>query len=80
MELLALHQGLILRQQFNISKVWIEMDTLVVIQMIWEGSNGSHDVYYLLASIQRCLNQVSYRILHEDNQAASYLSNRGYLH
>lgn len=51
-ELQALHKGLILCQEHNISKLQIEMDALVVIQ---EDQKGSHDIQYLLEFIRQCL-------------------------
>lgn len=80
-ELLALHRGLILCRDYGISRVWIEMDAMVVIQMLKKGHHGSHDSRYVLASINKLLTQFSYRISHiprEGNQATDLLANLGH--
>ncbi|WRX08911.1 Ribonuclease H domain - like 2 [Theobroma cacao] len=80
-KLLALHRGLILCRDYGISRVWIEMDAMVVIQMLKKGHHGSHDSRYVLASINKLLTQFSYRISHiprEGNQAADLLANLGH--
>ncbi|EOY19103.1 Uncharacterized protein TCM_043836 [Theobroma cacao] len=82
-ELLALHRGLLLCQENNISRLWIEMDAMIVIQMLKEGHIGSHDSRYLWASIRQQLKLFSFRISHihrEGNQAADWLANRGHQH
>ncbi|EOY17515.1 Uncharacterized protein TCM_042331 [Theobroma cacao] len=82
-ELRALHRGLLLCKDCHIEKLWIEMDALAVIQLIPHSQKGSHDIRYLLESIRKCLNNISYRILHifrEGNQTVDFLSNRGHNH
>ncbi|EOY25447.1 Uncharacterized protein TCM_016753 [Theobroma cacao] len=82
-ELRALHRGLLLCKERHIEKLWIEMDALAVIQLIPHSQKGSHDIRYLLESIKKCLNSISYRISHifrEGNQAADFLSNEGHNH
>ncbi|EOY17513.1 Uncharacterized protein TCM_036737 [Theobroma cacao] len=82
-ELMALHRGLLLCIEHNISRLWIEMDAKVAVQMIKEGHQGSSRTRYLLASIHRCLSGISFRISHifrEGNQAADHLSNQGHTH
>ncbi|EOY06960.1 Uncharacterized protein TCM_021522 [Theobroma cacao] len=82
-ELMALHRGLLLCIDHNVTRLWIEMDAKVAVQMINEGHQGSSRTRYLLASIHRCLSGISFRISHifrEGNQAADHLSNQGYTH
>ncbi|EOX93822.1 Uncharacterized protein TCM_002766 [Theobroma cacao] len=80
-ELMALHRGLLLCIEYNVSRIWIEMNAKVVVQMIHEGNKGSSQTRYLLASIRKCLNAISYCISHihrEGNQVVDHLSNQGH--
>ncbi|EOY19200.1 Retrotransposon, unclassified-like protein [Theobroma cacao] len=82
-ELLALHRGLCLCMEYNVSRVWIEVDAQVVIQMIQNHHKGSYKIQYLLESIRKCLQVISVRISHihrEGNQAADFLSKHGHTH
>ncbi|XP_017984357.1 PREDICTED: uncharacterized protein LOC108663638 [Theobroma cacao] len=63
-ELMALHRGLLLCIEYNVTRLWIEMDVKVVVQMIHEGHQGSSKTQYLLAFIHRCLSGMSFRISH----------------
>ncbi|EOY33160.1 Uncharacterized protein TCM_041142 [Theobroma cacao] len=74
-ELQVLLRGLLLCQEYNINNLWIEVDALVVIQMIQYSQKGSHDIRYLLESIRKYLQNISYRNSHiyrESNQAANF--------
>ncbi|EOY08794.1 Uncharacterized protein TCM_023960 [Theobroma cacao] len=82
-ELMALHRGLLLCNEYNISRVWIEMDAKAIVQMLHKGHKGSSRTRYLLSSIHQCLSGISYRISHihrQGNQAVDYLSNKGHTH
>ncbi|WRX23679.1 Ribonuclease H domain - like 10 [Theobroma cacao] len=82
-ELMALHRGLLLCNEYNISRVWIEMDAKAIVQMLHEGHKGSSRTRYLLSSIRQCLSGISYRISHihrQGNQVVDYLSNKGHTH
>ncbi|EOY06956.1 Uncharacterized protein TCM_021518 [Theobroma cacao] len=82
-ELMALHRGLLLCNEYNISRVWIEIDAKAIVQMLHEGHKGYSRTQYLLSFICQCLSGISYRISHihrESNQAADYLSNQGHTH
>ncbi|WRX29354.1 Ribonuclease H domain - like 10 [Theobroma cacao] len=82
-ELMALHRGLLLCIEYNVTRLWMEMDAKVVVHMINEVHQGSSRTRYLLASIRRSLSGISFRISHihrEGNQAAYYLSNQWHMH
>ncbi|EOX99990.1 Uncharacterized protein TCM_009188 [Theobroma cacao] len=82
-ELLALHSGLLLCQENNISRLWTEMEAMIVIQMLKEGHIGSHDSRYLWASIRQQLKLFSFKISHihrKGNQATNWLANHGHQH
>ncbi|EOY32248.1 Uncharacterized protein TCM_039895 [Theobroma cacao] len=82
-KLMALHRGLFLCIEYNISSIWIEMDAKIVVQMIHEGHQGSYQTRYLLAFIRKCLSGFTFRFSHihrEGNQAADYLFNQGHMH
>ncbi|EOY09178.1 Uncharacterized protein TCM_024574 [Theobroma cacao] len=54
-ELMALYRGLHLCIEHNVSRVWIEMDAQIVVQMIQGDLKGSYKIRYLLESIRKYL-------------------------
>ncbi|EOY25454.1 Uncharacterized protein TCM_026877 [Theobroma cacao] len=82
-ELLALYRGLILCRDYNIRRLWIEMDATSVIRLLQGNHRGPHAIRYLLGSIRQLLSHFSFRLTHifrEGNQAADFLANRGHEH
>ncbi|EOY17514.1 Uncharacterized protein TCM_042330 [Theobroma cacao] len=82
-ELLALYRGLILCRDYNIRRLWIEMDAASVIRLLQGNQRGPHAIRYLLVSIRQLLSHFSFRLSHifrEGNQAADFLANRGHEH
>lgn len=54
-KLMALYRGLHLCIEHNVSRVWIEMDAQIVVQMIQGDLKGSYKIRYLLESIRKYL-------------------------
>ncbi|EOY08713.1 Uncharacterized protein TCM_023790 [Theobroma cacao] len=82
-ELLALYRGLVLCREYNITRLWIEMDAMVVIRLLQENYRGLYDIRYLLVTIRQLLSQFFFCISHiyrEGNQAADLLVNMGHAH
>ncbi|EOY14356.1 Uncharacterized protein TCM_033752 [Theobroma cacao] len=82
-ELLALYRGLILCRDYNIRRLWIEMDAISVIRLLQGNHRGPHAIRYLMVSLRQLLSHFSFRFSHifrEGNQAADFLANRGHEH
>ncbi|KAJ6731270.1 REVERSE TRANSCRIPTASE ZINC-BINDING DOMAIN-CONTAINING PROTEIN-RELATED-RELATED [Salix viminalis] len=75
-EILTLYHGLRICKDRGISKVWIEMDALSVINLVQNRCIGSWEVCYSLHGIYDCLNSFQFHLSHiyrEGNQVADHL-------
>ncbi|KAJ6714204.1 RETROTRANSPOSON UNCLASSIFIED-LIKE PROTEIN [Salix viminalis] len=79
-EILTLYHGLRICKDRGISKVWIEMDALSVINLVQNRCIGSWEVCYSLQGIYDCLNSFQFHLSHiyrEGNQVADHLAALG---
>ncbi|XP_077253759.1 uncharacterized protein LOC143892780 [Tasmannia lanceolata] len=82
LELEAILQGIILADKLNISKIWIESDSLSAVQVINMGQNCPWAKIPTVEGIHNALSKfISWEISHiwrEANGAADYLSKKDY--
>ncbi|KAL0918430.1 hypothetical protein M5K25_010439 [Dendrobium thyrsiflorum] len=79
-ELLALLYGLNVCMRFGISKVWIEVDVMLVIYLINRKNFDNPNNFYILKNIKNLLCKLDFKISHihrEANVAADFLANLG---
>ncbi|PKU59328.1 Putative ribonuclease H protein [Dendrobium catenatum] len=79
-ELNALLMGLQLCLKIGVTFVWIEVDSLFLVQIIKDGVTGNAQYFYLIRKIKSLLNVLNFDISHifrEGNVCANLLANKG---
>ncbi|PKU78245.1 hypothetical protein MA16_Dca018045 [Dendrobium catenatum] len=79
-ELNALLLGLELCLKLGFNWVWIEVDSLFLVQTIRDGFTGSAQNFYIIRKIKNLLNLMNFDISHifrEGNICADWLVNKG---
>ncbi|PKU67569.1 hypothetical protein MA16_Dca018872 [Dendrobium catenatum] len=79
-ELNALFLGLDLCLKVGKTWVWIEVDSLFLVQMIRDGISGNTHCFYINRKIKKILNVMKFKISHffrEGNGCANWLANKG---
>lgn len=79
-ELYAILYGLTVASNLGISKLWIEIDALIVINILSKVFSYFPSIYYIVKRIITSLNLFDYKISHimrEGNKYADWLANNG---
>ncbi|PIM97453.1 hypothetical protein CDL12_30077 [Handroanthus impetiginosus] len=77
-ELTAIHRGLYLCVAKGFTKIWIEMDSQLAVQLIQSDQHGSWKIHHLLDGIRQLMRHFPIRISHifrEGNRPADFLAN-----
>ncbi|KAI0511115.1 hypothetical protein KFK09_011738 [Dendrobium nobile] len=79
-EFQALYFGLELCLKMGFNNVWIEVDSLFLVQIMEKGNIGNVHLFYLTRKIKGMLNLLNYKISHifrEGNVCADWLAKKG---